>query len=127
MQAVATGSKDIKDCAILVIVFDTDYAKSQKLIQLAKDGLKEIAEQGPNAEYLAKTKENLLKNFPENQIQNSYWESLLNNYYVEGVDKFTTYTEVVNSIDGETIKNLVKDILNSGNEIDIIMNPAESK
>lgn len=127
VQAVATGSKDIKDCAILVIVFDTDYAKSQKLIQLAKDGLKEIAEQGPNAEYLAKTKENLLKNFPENQIQNSYWESLLNNYYVEGVDKFTTYTEVVNSIDGETIKNLVKDILNSGNEIDIIMNPAESK
>ncbi len=94
---------------------------------MAKDGLKEIAEQGPNAEYLAKTKENLLKNFPENQIQNSYWESLLNSYYVEGMDKFTTYTEVVKSIDGETIKNLVKDILNSGNEIDVIMNPAESK
>ena len=119
------GSKDIKDCAILAMIFDTDYAKSLKLIKLAKDGLKNIAVEGPNEEYLAKTKENLLKNFPENQIQNGYWESVLNSYYVEGVDNFTTYTDVVNSVNAQTIKALVEKILSAGNETDVIMNPAE--
>lgn len=125
VEAVVFGSKDIKDCAILAMMFDTDYAKAQKLIKLAKDGLKEIAENGPNAEYLAKSKENLLKKYPENQIINGYWESVLNNYYVEGIDRFTTYKEVVNGIDAQTIKNIVKDILGAGNETDIIMNPVD--
>ena len=125
VQAMAMGSKDIKDCAILAMIFDTDYAKSLKLIKLAKDGLKNIAVEGPNEGYLAKTKENLLKNFPENQIQNGYWESVLNNYYVEGVDNFTTYTDVVNSVNAQTIKALVEKILSAGNETDVIMNPAE--
>ncbi len=125
VQAMAMGSKDIKDCAILAMIFDTDYAKSLKLIKLAKDGLKNIAVEGPNEGYLAKTKENLLKNFPENQIQNGYWESVLNSYYVEGVDNFTTYTDVVNSVNAQTIKALVEKILSAGNETDVIMNPAE--
>lgn len=123
VEAIVLGSKDIKDCAILAIIFDTDYAKSQKLIQLAKDGFKSIAENGPDAEYLAKAKENLLKNFPENQINNGYWESVMNNYYVEGIDRFTTYKEVVESISAETVKNIAKDILSAGNETDVIMNP----
>lgn len=123
VEAMVFGNKEIKDCALLAIIFDTDYAKSQKLIQLAKDGLKGIAENGPDVEYLAKAKENLLKNYPENQIKNEYWESILNNYYVEGSDRFTAYKEAVENISAETVKNLAKGILDAGNETDIIMNP----
>ena len=56
-----------KEEFMLLINFDTDVTKAAKLISLAKEGLKGIAQNGPNAEYLAKTKENLIKGFPDKQ------------------------------------------------------------
>lgn len=111
---------------LLLIKFDTEVAKAEKLISLAKDGLKGIAENGPNAEYLTKTKENLIKAFPEKLINNYYWQNLIYVYYSKGMDTHTKYLETVEKLaTPETIKEFVKEILNQGNEINLIMNPAQ--
>ena len=99
---------------------------SQKLISLAKEGLKGIAENGPNEEYLAKTKENLIKGFPEKQINNSYWHNVTYQYYSKGRDNYSNYIETVNKVaTAGNIQKFVQEILSQGNEINLIMNPAE--
>ncbi|MBO7305237.1 MAG: insulinase family protein, partial [Bacteroidales bacterium] len=115
-----------KEEFMLLINFDTDVTKAAKLISLAKEGLKGIAQNGPNAEYLAKTKENLIKGFPEKQINNSYWHSLVYNYYSYNRDNHTNYIETVNKVATvESIQKFVQEILSQGNELNLIMNPAQ--
>jgi zinc protease len=115
-----------KEEFMLLINFDTDVTKAVKLISLAKEGLKGIAQNGPNAEYLAKTKENLIKGFPEKQINNSYWHSLVYNYYSYNRDNHTNYIETVNKVATvESIQKFVQEILSQGNELNLIMNPAQ--
>lgn len=110
----------------ILINFDTDVAKAPKLIELAKEGLKGIAQNGPDAEYVAKAKENMIKAFPEKQINNSYWHNVIYNYYSHGRDNFSGYVEAVEKVaTPESIQKLVKEILSQGNEYELVMNPAQ--
>lgn len=110
----------------ILINFDTDVAKAPKLIELAKEGLKGIAQNGPDAEYVAKAKENMIKAFPEKQINNSYWHNVIYNYYSQGRDNFSGYVEAVEKVaTPESIQKLVKEILSQGNEYELVMNPAQ--
>lgn len=119
-------SGEPKDFLFLAVIFDTDFAKSKKLIDLAKKGFQDIASNGPNEEYLTKAKENLLKVFPEQQIKNSYWHNIIQKYYNNGKDNNSTYLETVNKVvTSENVKNMAKQILDANNRIDIIMNPEQ--
>ena len=110
----------------ILIIFDTDKAKAPKLIELAKQGLKEIAENGPNAEYVTKAKENMIKAFPEKQIHNSYWHNLAYQWYSHGRNNFNNYVETVEKVaTPESIQKLVQEILSQGNEYELVMNPAK--
>lgn len=110
----------------ILINFDTDVAKAPKLIELAKEGLKGIAQNGPDAEYVTKAKENMIKAFPEKQINNSYWHNVIYNYYSHGRDNFSGYVEAVEKVaTPESIQKLVKEILSQGNEYELVMNPAQ--
>jgi Predicted Zn-dependent peptidases len=111
----------------LGIVFDTEEAKSVKLIELAKQGFKDVAEKGPNPEYVNKAKENLIKSFPESQIRNGYWHNLIYQYYTNEMDNYTDYVKTVESITPETIKQFAADLINQGNRSDVIMNPKKSE
>ena len=115
-----------KEELILLVVFDTEEAKAPKLIELAKSGLADMAVKGPNPEYVAKAKENLIKAFPERQISNSYWHNLAYQYYTNGSDNFTGYLDVVEKVATvESIQKLVQEILAQGNEFELVMNPAK--
>ena len=124
VQAQVVGEPNGK--YLLLVVFDTDVAKAPKLIELAKSGLADIAKNGPNAEYVAKSKENLVKAFPEKQINNSYWHNMLYQYYSLERDNYTGYLEAVEKAGTpETIQKFVQEILSSGNVLELLMNPAE--
>lgn len=117
-------SGEPKEDFVFLVTFDTDFAKSKKLIDIAKQGLSDIAEKGPNAEYVAKTKENMLKAFPEQQIKNGYWANIIYNYYSKGKDVYTNYTETVNKVvTPDNIQKIMKHILDQNNRVDLMMNP----
>lgn len=110
----------------ILVNFDTDVAKAPKLIGLAKEGLKGIAQNGPDAEYVAKAKENMIKAFPEKQINNSYWHNVIYQYYSHGRDNFNGYVEAVEkAATPESIQKFVKQMLSQGNEFELVMNPAQ--
>ena len=110
----------------VMIIFDTDETKAPKLIELAKQGLKDIAQNGPNAEYVTKARENMIKAFPERQIHNSYWHNLAYQWYSHGRNNFNNYIETVEKVaTPESIQKFVQEILSQGNEFELVMNPAK--
>ena len=112
------------DQFVNLIVFDTDNERAEKLLGIAKAGLKEIAEQGPSDENFNKVKENLIKAHPEKLIRNSYWKNIMSEYFDSGIDMSTDYIETVNkALTKENLQKIAKTII-SGNEQLVIMKPA---
>ena len=111
---------------IMLVVFDTDVAKAPKLIELAKTGLADIAKNGPSVEYVAKSKENMVKAFPEKQINNGYWHNVIQQYYSYGRDNYSTYLQELEKVATvESLQKFVQEILAQGNEFELVMVPAQ--
>lgn len=110
---------------LLQIVFDTDPAKADNLIEIAKKGLFDISKQGPTEAQLQDVKKNLLKNLPENRIKNSYWLNNLTYQYKYGIDRDSDYENIVNSITVKDIRNFTKKILRQGNLVEVVMTPKQ--
>lgn len=109
---------------MLLIQFDTEDAKAPKLIELAIKGLEDIAANGVIDEYVAKTKESMLKAFPENHIKNSYWLDVIYQNYSKNHDSDTNFEKCVNEVvNSKMIQKYAKNLLDQGNRIKIVMNP----
>ena len=111
---------------MMLVMFDTDVAKAPKLVELAKSGLADIAKNGPDAEYVAKAKENMVKAFPEKQINNGYWHNVIQQYYSYGRDNYSTYLQELEKVATvESLQKFVQEILAQGNEFELVMVPAQ--
>ena len=115
-----------KDGVVLMINFDTDPAKAEKLISIAIDGLNKIVEEGVSAEYISKAKENFLKSFPERQISNSYWMGIVSRYYTLGQDFYKDYVPTIEKcVTSENVQKFLKNLLSQGNMVKVVMNPQQ--
>jgi zinc protease len=113
--------------AITQIAFDTDPVKADKLIAMTRDGLKKVGDEGVTEEQLSKAKENLLKDISESRINNSYWTGVIKTENVFGYDKDTNYEATVKAITAADLQNFVKNIVNSGNLVELTMVPDTTK
>ena len=118
-----TGQRIPIERAVIQIYFDTNPEAAPKLIELAKKGLYDLAENGPTAEHFSKAVENLKKNVPESRISNSYWLSALDNWYDLGINSDKEYEEAVNSVTVEDVKSVLKAILAQNNMIQVVSAP----
>lgn len=111
--------------AVFQVYFDTNIEQQAALRALAIKGLKELAQNGPSEEYLLRAIENAKKNIPESRISNSYWMNVLeHNAKLAGVTDYDAeYEKAVNNISAEGIKAVLKDVLASGNFVEVIMLP----
>lgn len=107
----------------LQIYFDTDPAKWERMGQIIQTALKQLAEAGPKAEDFAKTQENLLKRYAEVVQENSYWLNVLDDYYYKGFDLQTDYESLVKSMTPAKIQSFIKELLQQGNHIEVVMKP----
>lgn len=122
MTGVSEATKQVST----VIVFDTDPAKADELIALAKQEYEAIAENGTEEEYIEKARTALVKAFPEAQISNSYWQGVINDYVFYGYDSHSNYIETVEKcVNNENIAEFVKKTLKGGNMRELVMNPAK--
>lgn len=109
--------------ARIQVAFETNPTQCEKLIGLAKEGLRKLAYEGPTEEQMTRTLENFRKGIPEKRINNSYWlGNLLTNEY-RGIDYDAEYEAAVNEISAEGIKEVLQKVLESGNFIEIVMSP----
>ncbi len=109
--------------AILVMQFDTDPEKQEKLMNIIHEEVMTIVENGPLATDLQKEKESLLKDFEEDLEKNGYWEEILTNYYKNGINYITDYKAAVEAITAETVQETLKKLVEAGNVFEVVMLP----
>ena len=101
--------------------------KTDLALSIMNDELYKMAE-SVDADKLNKVKELLIKRADENAKKNDRWISYIVSYDTHGVDKFTDYKALVNSMTPEKVSAFVKNvIIAGGNSVKVIMLPDESK
>ena len=110
-------------CAVLLMQFDTDPAKQEKLMSIIHEEVQTIVKDGPREDDLQKAKESMLKDFAEDLEKNNWWVDALEEYYRYHIDLVADYEEAVKSITAETVQSTLKQLVNSGNMFEVVMMP----
>jgi zinc protease len=121
VQTVGQLSRYPKDEAILQVVFNTDPAKREKLMEIIMGELQRVAKEGPKEELLAKVKEGILKQYAVSVKENSYWLTILNEYFWYNEDMSTNYEQIVNGITIKDVQEFAKKLFDQGNLIEVSM------
>jgi zinc protease len=109
----------------LVINFDTDEAKVDKLTKIVYEVLNRMASNGPSAEDLDKAVKNLQKNREQAKPNNSYWMNSLVGYYMNGInsDSPKNYEDILQSVKPADIQKLTKALLDKSDVVEIVFKP----
>ena len=122
--SVATNlSRRPKSQAILQVYFDCKPDLTARLCELAEQGMKEMAANGPTETEVSMAVLNLKKNIPENRLNNSYWRGQIENWLEFGEDYDSVRESVVDGITAESIRTIAAELVNSGNYVETIMTP----
>ena len=122
-QAAATINHEPLNIAEIQVQFQTNEEQADRLRELAAEGIKSLAANGPSADHFEKTVKNLEKNISERKQSNSYWAGAINQHVLYGYDHATEYEAAVSALTPEDIKAAAAEILNSGNFLEVVMRP----
>ncbi len=109
--------------ATLIMQFDTDPQKQERLMQIIHEEIQTIIDNGPLASDLQKEKESMLKDFQEDLEKNKYWRSALYLYYMYGINNIRDYKPAVEGITAETVQATLKKLVDAGNMFEVVMIP----
>lgn len=109
----------------LMITFDTDPAMAEELMEIILQEIELIAENGLNAEDLAKAKEYFAKQHPDDLKQNTYWQGIVSEWNNNGYDMNTGYMDIVNGLTTDYFKAFARKILDDNNMVLLLMTPKE--
>lgn len=109
--------------AQLIMQFDTDPEKQEKLMSIIHDEVMTIVKDGPLAKDLQKEKESMLKDFEEDLEKNNYWKTVLSMYYKNGINYITDYKAAVEAVTAETVQATLKKLVEAGNVFEVVMLP----
>ena len=127
-SAIYGVSNDPHATRSLQVVFQTNPEDADKLRELAVKGLRDVAENGPSADFFDKTVKNLEKEIPENRLHNSWWSRALLARELYGIeDNVAEYEAAVKALTPEKVQKAAAEMLNSGNYIELVMRPAASE
>jgi zinc protease len=112
------------DAFMFYTVFDTNDEVYATLIDIAKAGLKDIAENGPRQEDLSKVLENKLKKRTEELQENGFWTSAIMSQVTDNMDVVTEYENIIKGVTVESVAEFSKQILN-GNLKEIVQLPVK--
>ena len=107
----------------LIMQFDTDPQKQERLMQIIHEEIQTIIENGPLENDLQKEKESMLKDFQEDLENNKYWRSTLYQYYMYGINTIRDYKPAVEAITAETVQETLKQLVKAGNVFEVVMFP----
>ena len=104
--------------------FDCKPALCDKLRQLAIDGLRDLASNGPTEEEVNMAKLNLQKNIPESRQRNNWWKNGIEIFLLRGENRDQAYEAGVNAISANAIQSVLQEILAQDNFVELVMKPA---
>ena len=107
--------------ALMQIVYQTDPAKKEKLNTLIDELVKKMAAEGPTPEQMQKVRDYMVKQYNDNQKENSYWISSLDEYYYTGIDFNADYLNIVNNVTAADVKAFATDLIQQGNKVTVVL------
>lgn len=107
----------------LLMQFDTDPKKQERLMAIIHEEVQTIIANGPLANDLLKEKESMLKDYQENLEKNSYWSKALYEYYLLDVNLIRDYKAAVEGITSGSVQQMLKQLVASGNVFEVVMFP----
>lgn len=124
VQAMGQADTGTRDEYTIQIVCPVKPAQADSALLLMQQGIDDIAKHGVTAEELDQVKKYELKEYANQQIQNSYWQSAIVAQTRWGYDAHTGYEEVVNNLTSADIQNFVsKVLLKQHNRVTVTMLP----
>lgn len=108
--------------ALILVMLDTNAEQYERLGELIVGEIEKLATDGPADADFNKVKEYMLKKDAEDRQENGFWMQRLVNYYLNGQDYLTGYTEAVNALTQEDIRQFARKLLSSGNVVNVTMN-----
>lgn len=109
----------------LNISFQTDPAKVNELLEIIKEELSRMADEGPGQKDLAKNLEYWKKTQPESLGTNQTWLSYLQTYYTWGEDWNKGYERLVKDVTVGNLKKLARKIVDDGNLKQVVVEAAK--
>ncbi len=107
----------------LLVKFDTNAEQADELCEIVLAELELMAQNGPDAEQMTKSREYLLKEAQNMFETNNGWTSAINSYYNVGFDYVDDYSKIIESVTVDDIKAMMRHILDDDNQIKVIMRP----
>jgi zinc protease len=105
----------------LRISFETQPGKEVALNGIVHTEFQKIAKEGPRSEDFNKVREFMLKHQQEQEQKNSYWSSIITDFYNLGYDRYSDYVKTLNAITPDNIRDKAKAIIDAQNLIEVIM------
>ena len=109
--------------AILLMQFDTDPEKQERLMEIIHEEVQTIVKDGPREDDLKKVKESMLKDFAEDLEKNGWWIDALDEYYHYGVNLVSDYEAAIEGVTAETVQETLRKLVDSGNMFEVVMLP----
>ena len=100
-----------KDAFLFLVAFDTNKDMYEKLMNKVRDGLNDVATNGPAQEDLTKVVENLYKKRAENKEENSFWIDAMETFNEDNINIDAEFDAIVKSITPQTIADFAKEVL----------------
>lgn len=111
--------------ATMQINFDCDPERASDLKGKVYAELEKLATEGPSAEDLSKTKENILKDREESKEHNAYYLSMLYSYYLYGVnfDDPANFEDIVKGLSADDVQKVMHTFFTDANIVDVTFVP----
>ena len=108
--------------ALIVIQYDTDPEKQEKLQSIIHEEIQKIITEGPLENDVQKAKEILVKSYEDGLGKNNFLLSLLVSLKEYQLD-FSQYKTIVNSVTPENIQQFLESVIKQGNLVEVVMMP----
>jgi zinc protease len=113
-----------KDAFLFLIAFDTNKNMYEKLIGKVREGLDDVATNGPAQEDLTKVVENLYKKRAERKEENSFWITAMETFEEDKINIDAEFDAIVKSITPQSIADFAKEVL-KGHYKEVIQLPTK--
>ena len=111
---------------LIQVVFACRPSLCDRLRELAVEGIRDLAENGPTDDEVTSAVLNLKKNIPERRQTNSYWQGALESYLRYGRDTDADNEAAIDALTKESIQATLREILGQGNLLEVVMKPANT-
>lgn len=107
----------------LIIQFDTDPDKQDRIMQVINEEIETILRDGPLANDVTKEKASMLKDFEENLRDNDWWQTIIYRFYRDGENVVEHYVAAVEGITQESVREALQTLVGANNRIEVVMLP----